>query len=221
MANVKKFKADGSAAGTHEVPGAVFESRILVQAVQQALLRQLGNRRNANPTTLTKSEVSGTGKKPWKQKGTGRARQGSLRNPHFRKGGVAHGPDGRIYTTEMNKRTRRAALASILTDKVRKERLAVIEAPAFEAPKTRRVADLVAAMGMAGKKVLFVTHDRLDAFERSVRNLPRCKALLYRNLNPHDLMVADHVVLFDAAVDPLVGQLTRARKAGTTEEARS
>lgn len=221
MAQVKKYSADGKESGTADLPDSVFGTRVRVQAVQQLLLRQLGNRRTANPTTLTKGDVRGGGKKPWRQKGTGRARQGSTRNPQWRGGGVAHGPDGRDYTTNMNKKARRAALASILTDKVRKEGLAVIEAPAFDAPKTKRVVELVSNLGMAGKKVLFVLADRDENFLKSVRNIHRVKAIESKFLNPHDLLNYEHVLLFEDSIDGIAGRLTAPRIAEKTEEASS
>lgn len=211
MAQVKSFQADGAPAGKADLPDAVFGARILVDAVQLSLLRQLANKRRANPTTLGKGQVRGGGKKPWRQKGTGRARQGSSRNPQWRGGGVAHGPDGRNYVMKMNKRTRRAALASILTDLVRRDRLSVVAPPAFDAPKTKAAVGLIEKMGFAGKKVLFVLPEPAAAFEKSVRNLPYAKVIQSQMLNPHDLMSHHQVVLFQTAVDPIVAHLTGPR----------
>lgn len=219
MAEVKSFQADGSAAGTQSLPDSVFGARILVQAVQQSILRQLANARRANPKTLTKGDVSGGGKKPYRQKGTGRARQGSTRNPHWRGGGVAHGPDGRIYTIKMNRRTRRQALASILTDLVKKERLGVMAAPAFDSPKTKQAVELLKTMGMVGRKVLFVVPEEVQAFHKSVRNIPRIKAIPAKFLNPHDLMSHEFVVLFDNVVEPIVEHLTSTRQPAVKQEA--
>lgn len=212
MAEVNNFKSDGTAAGKRSLPGEVFGARILVDAVQLSVLRQLANARKANPTTLTKGEVRGGGKKPYKQKGTGRARQGSTRNPQWRGGGRAHGPDGRDYTLHMNRRTRRQALASILTDLVKKERLSVLAPPAFDEPKTKNAVQLLDKMGFAGKKVLFVTPASEVAFAKSVRNIPRVKAIRSEFLNPHDLMSHEQVVLFETVIDPVVAWLTKPRK---------
>ncbi len=213
MAEVKSFKADGTPGGNQDLPDSVFGARILVDAVQLSLLRQLANRRRANPLTLGKGQVRGGGRKPFKQKGTGRARQGSSRNPHMRGGGVSHGPDGRDYTLGMNKRTRRQALASILTDLTRQKKLGVLSAPSFSEPKTKSATALLAKMDLVGKKVLFVIPEADVNFEKSVRNLPRAKVLKAKHLNPHDLMSCPNVVLFDTAVDPIVAHLTSPRRA--------
>lgn len=219
MAEVKSFQADGSTAGTKSLPDSVFGARILVEAVQLSVLRQLANARRANPRTLTKGDVRGGGRKPFRQKGTGRARQGSTRNPQWRGGGVAHGPDGRDYTLKMNKRTRKQALASILTDLVKQERLSVLAAPAFDAPKTKDAVKLLESMGMKDRKVLFVTPEQGGTFQKSVRNIPRIKAIQAKFLNPHDLMSHEFVVLFDDVVEPIVAHLTSPRRPAVKQEA--
>lgn len=229
MADVKLFQADGKEGGKTALPDTVFGAYMRVQTVQRYLLRQLGNARRANPRTLTKGDVSGTGKKPFRQKGTGRARQGSLRNPHNPGGGVAHGPDGRKYTTSMNRKERRRALSSLLSSRVRKEQISVLKPLRLEAPRTRRVVELVKNMGFEGQKVLFVTDSRDENFERSVRNIPTCKSLLYSNLNPHDLLRFDQIVLFEGAVEKIVAQIatepkpagSRAASSDGSEEARA
>ena len=218
MASVKSYKSDGSPAGTTDLPDAVFGARICVDAVQQSLLRQLGNKRRANPKTLTKGDVRGGGKKPWRQKGTGRARQGSTRNPQWVGGGVAHGPDGRDYTRKLNKKVRRQAFRSILTDLTRQERLGVLAPPAFDGPKTKAAVELLGKMGLADSKVLFVVPEPAEAFEKSIRNLPRAKVIRASQINPHDLMSHRQVILFESAIEPIVAHLTSPRrKAKETE----
>lgn len=221
MAQVSVKDRSGSAAGTVDLDDAWFGIEPNVAVMHQVVTAQLAARRAGTQSTKTRAEVAGGGAKPWRQKGTGRARQGSTRNPQWRGGGVAHGPDGRDYTTNMNKKARRAALASILTDKVRKEGLAVIEAPAFDAPKTKRVVELVSNLGMAGKKVLFVLADRDENFLKSVRNIHRVKAIESKFLNPHDLLNYEHVLLFEDSIDGIAGRLTAPRIAEKTEEASS
>lgn len=211
MAEVKKFRADGSAAGTEQLPDSVFGTRVRVQAVQQALLRQLANKRRAQPRTKTKAEVEGTGKKPHRQKGTGWARQGSDRNPHMPGGGRAHGPDGRLYTQDMGKKARRVALASLLTSKVRKGQLSVIEPVKLAGPKTADAMKIVDTMGFGDKKVLFVIPGPVAEFEKSVRNLRAVKTLACTVLNPHDLFTHDEIVLFQDSIAKIVDHLDPAK----------
>ncbi|MBI3892838.1 MAG: 50S ribosomal protein L4 [Candidatus Wallbacteria bacterium] len=199
MVSVKKFDPTGAEAGEVTLQDSVFATRIAVQAVQEAVLRQLANKRRANPHTLDRSEVRGGGKKPWKQKGTGRARAGSTRGPLWRTGGVAMGPDFTNHYQALPRKVRRQALRSIFTDKVRDGKLSVIAPVTYETPKTKRVVALLEKLNLASTKTLFVLADRNENFEKSVRNLPRAKALLLSNINPHDLLNYERVVLFEDA----------------------
>lgn len=220
MAAVTLFDAAGAKAGSKDLPDEVFGTPVYRALIQQSVLRQLGNARRANPSTLTKGDVRGGGRKPWRQKGTGRARQGSTRNPHWRGGGVAHGPDGRDYSRKMNRKARRKAMASLLSDLVKSEKLSVIQAPKFEAPKTKQAVALIEALGFAQEKVLFVVpSSELENFERSVKNLPRAKTLKSNLLNPHDLMSHTKVVLVETTIDGIVDQLTRTGRQATEEVA--
>ncbi|MBI2944710.1 MAG: 50S ribosomal protein L4 [Candidatus Wallbacteria bacterium] len=199
MVSVKKFDNTGAAAGEATLADSVFAVEVNSQAVFASVLRQLGNKRRANPTTKDRAEVRGGGKKPWKQKGTGRARAGSTRSPLWRKGGIAMGPDFRNHYQSLPRKVRRAALRSILADKVKNGQLSVIAPVSFDGPKTKSAVALLAKLEASGTKTLFVLADRNENFERSVRNLPTAKALVLSNINPHDLLNFERVILFEDA----------------------
>lgn len=205
MAKVAKYDGAGRHQGEFELADAVFSTRIHEQAVHEAVLMQLANRRSAHADTKGVGDIPGGSAKPWRQKGTGRARIGSLRSPLRRGGGVTLGPDGNAnYVLRLPRKVRRAALRSILTDATRNGRLAVLTDVTYEAPKTKRAVELMASLQAAGTKVLFVLPGRNENFEKSVRNIPRVKALLWSNLNPHDLLNHDRIVVFETAVPKIV-----------------
>jgi len=195
---IKKYDKTGKEAGTFAVSADVFDVEVNYEAVKELLLLQLSNKRRANPTTKTRSEVRGGGRKPWKQKGTGRARAGSSSSPVWVGGGVAHGPTGKNHKKSMPKKVRRAALRSILTDKVRGGGLVVIEDLDFQAPKTKDAVAIVEQFD--ANKVLFIQPDRIENLEKSTRNIQGVKTLLYSNLNPHDLINYSKVVVLESAV---------------------
>ncbi len=199
MVSVKKFDPTGAVAGECELKDEVFASRIKTQAVYESVLRQLANKRRANPKTKTRSEVRGGGRKPWRQKGTGRARAGSIRSPLWRTGGVAMGPDGANHKQSLPRKVRRAALRSILTDKVRQGALSVIDPVNLEVPKTKSVIELLSKMEASTGKTLFILAERDAVFERSARNIPGVKTLHIATINPHDLLKHERVVLFEDA----------------------
>lgn len=205
MAKALKFDAEGRKAGEVDLDPRVFEARILEQAVFESVLRQLANKRRARPKTKTRSEVRGGGRKPWRQKGTGRARAGSTRSGLWRGGGIILGPDGRQnHTYGLPKKVRRGALRSILTQRARTGQVKVLEAPTYEAPKTKQIVSLLANMELTEAKVLFIMDEREPNFERSVRNLPHAKALPAGLLNPHDLLKYQELVFFEKAVPTVV-----------------
>ena len=209
MVTVNKWDEKGQKAGEISLEDSVFAARIKPVTVGDSLVRQLANRRRARANTKDRSEIRGGGRKPWRQKGTGRARVGSIRSPVWRGGAVAMGPRGEMnYQQDMPKKARRAAIRSILSSKVRGKALSVIAAVRLESPKTKTVVDLIESMQLAGRKVLFILPERDQNFERSVRNLPTAKALLCTNLNPHDLLYYDNLVLFEGAVKKIMEVLS-------------
>ncbi len=199
MASTPLYASDGSAKGQVELPEEIFNIDPNQPVMHQALLRQLANGRQGGADTKTRGEVRGGGRKPWRQKGTGRARHGSTREPSWVGGGTAFGPHPRSYRQAMPRRMRRLALRSALSVKWREGSVAVLEEVRLEEPRTKLVLGLFHAMGLEGK-VLVVLAAPSYNLQRSVHNLPNVKAILARNLNLHDLLTFDHVVMLGEAV---------------------
>ncbi len=195
---VLKFDKTGKESGKQHLNPAVFDVEVNYEAVKEYLLLQLSNKRRSNASTKTRSEVAGGGRKPWKQKGTGRARAGSTSSPVWVGGGVAHGPTGKNHTKKMPKKVRRLALRSILTDKARGGGLIVIEDLTLESKRTKDAVAIIKNLG--ADKVLFIEPERVEGLELSTRNIPGVKTLIYKNLNPHDLINHSTVVVLESAL---------------------
>jgi large subunit ribosomal protein L4 len=171
--------------------------------MHQALLRQLANRRQGTAATKTRADVSGGGKKPYRQKGTGRARHGSVREPQMRGGGTVFGPQPRSYRQRMPRKMRRLALRSALSVKAEERKVAVIEGFDFEEPKTRQMADLLREVGVE-KTALLVLPASNQIVARSIDNLPWAKAILASNLNLHDIFTHEQLVIHKDALELIV-----------------
>ena len=195
---VLKFDKTGKESGKQQLNPAVFDVEVNYEAVKEYLLLQLSNKRRSNASTKTRSEVAGGGRKPWKQKGTGRARAGSTSSPVWVGGGVAHGPTGKNHTKKMPKKVRRLALRSILTDKARGGGLVVIEDISLESKRTKDAVAIINNLG--AEKVLFIEPERVEGLELSTRNIPGVKTLIYKNINPHDLINHSKVVVLESAL---------------------
>ena len=202
---VKNLK--GETVNTIELPAEIFEAPVRPDLMHQALVRQQANARQGTHSTKTRGEVAGGGKKPWKQKGTGRARQGSTRSPVFNRGGKAHTPKPRDYSVSMPKQMRRAALRSALSAKAAASAVVVVDALSFEAPKTKAIAQALTVLCGAKKKALVLLPAANETIEKSVRNLASAKYLRANYLNVRDLLGADTVVLPVAALDVLASYL--------------
>jgi len=204
MADTKKASAtvydrEGKENGQVELPEAVFNVPLNAAVLHQAVVRQQANDRQGTHETKTRGEVSGGGKKPWKQKGTGRARQGSTRAPQWRHGGVVFGPHPRTYEQKMPRKQRRLALRAALSAKSQAGAVRVVEEIVLEAPKTRLVAVLFDQLG-AGARTLFVIPEHDLMLEKSTRNLVGVKTILATNLNPTDVLTADTIVFTRSAL---------------------
>jgi len=184
----------GASTGTVELPKALFGGPINKAVMHQALIRQLANGRQGTSDTKVRSEVRGGGRKPHRQKGTGRARQGSIRSPHYAGGGVVFGPHPRSYRLDMPRKQRRLALRSALAAKAADSAITVLEGFAAEVPRTRAVAELLASIG-AGTRVLVILGSHHDVLEKSARNIPGVTVILAGNLSVRDLMVADTILI--------------------------
>jgi large subunit ribosomal protein L4 len=210
----------GKKVGSVELPAAWFDGPINVPVMHQVVTAQLASARQGTHKTKTRGEVRGGGRKPWRQKGTGRARQGSIRAPQWVGGGVAHGRTPKDWSIRVNKKVKRAALRSALSDRAQGEAITVVRDLAFEAPRTKDAVSALAALGHAEQKVLVVLADRHEATTRSFRNLPQVHTLVVDQLNTHDVLASD-VVVFDEAALELIGSGKRAGSASTTAAATS
>lgn len=194
----------GAQAGEVELDPRLFEAQVNVPVMHQVVRAQLAAARGGTHKTKTRGEVRGGGKKPWRQKGTGRARQGSIRAPHWTGGGVGFGPQPRDHTMRVPKKMKAAALRSALSDRAREGRIAVLERFELEAPKTKDAVRSLEALGVSGR-ALVVLEERATAIERSFRNLPEVHLLTVDQLNTYDVLVADWVVFTKAALERLSG----------------
>lgn len=196
----------GKKVGTLDLPAEIFEAPINKDLMHQALTRQLANARLGTHETRGRGEVSGGGKKPFKQKGTGRARQGSSRAPHWKGGGKAHTPHARDYTQRLPRQMRRGALRSALSVKAGEGQIVVVDKFTLDNPKTSAVLESLSALG-AGKKALVLLSERNDAVSRSVNNIADTKALNARYLNVRDLLGCETVVMPVEALDVIKSYL--------------
>jgi large subunit ribosomal protein L4 len=190
----------GERQGELELPEAVFAVAPHRAVMHQALLRQLANARQGTHATKTRSDVSGGGRKPYRQKGTGRARQGSIRAPHYAGGGTVFGPTPRSYRQEMPRRQRRLALRSALSVKASDGQITILEGADLDAPRTKAVAALLHGIE-AGRRVLLVLGSHHEALEKSARNIPEVRTVLAGNLSVRDLLTAESVVMTKDAVE--------------------
>lgn len=190
---------DGGNAGTVDVDEALFGIEPNVPVLHQVVVAQLAARRSGTASTLTRSEVRGGGAKPFSQKGTGRARQGTTNAPQMRGGGVVNGPKPRSYKKKVNKKVTRLALASALSDRVQSERLVVVDQWSFDAPKTKDAIASMEALELTGRVVLVVGRDDAAA-AKSFRNIPGVQILNQAELNVYDILCSDWLVFTAASL---------------------
>ena len=193
MAKVDVKKIDGSGAGSVELDDAVFGIQPNVPVMHQVVTAQLAAARSGTQSTKTRAEVRGGGKKPWRQKGTGRARQGSTRAPHWAGGGVALGPKPRSYAQKTPKKMIQLALRSALSDRAAEGKVVVVDSWSFDSPKTKSAKASLAALGLDGKVLLVVSRDDEIAY-KSFRNLTDVQVLVAGELNAYDVLCNDWVV---------------------------
>jgi large subunit ribosomal protein L4 len=206
---VDVFDMEGKKIKQVELPAAVFEAPINVDLMHQAYVRQMANARLGTHKTKTRSEVAGGGRKPWRQKGTGRARQGSIRAVQWKGGGRVHTPRPRSYEQAMPKKMRRAALRSALSAKAAEAGIVVVDEIALDEPKTRLIVDaLDKLVGAASALVLMPEKDlSYDTVMRSADNLADAKILLAGYLNIRDLLGYDKIILPLKTLDVLTAHL--------------
>ena len=193
--NAKLYGIDGAEKGTAALPEELFGQQVNEHLLWLSVKRHLGNQRQGTAAVKTRGDVSGGGRKPFRQKGTGRARQGSNTSPLMPGGGRAFGPRPRDHRTEMPKRQRRGALVSALSLKAGAGAVWVIEPLAFEEAKTRQMADLLKTLGLYDKKTLLVLDEAAEPVVRSCRNLKNLRMTLAHQVNPHDLLGCEAVLV--------------------------
>jgi large subunit ribosomal protein L4 len=207
MATIDILDAQGKKSGSRDLAADVFEATVSVPLMHQVVIAGLAGLRAGTHSTKTRGEVSGGGRKPWRQKGTGRARQGSIRSPQWVGGGVAHGPQPRDHSMRVNKKMRKGALRSALTDALASGKLAVVSEIAFDEPKTKRAAELLSALELNGNVLVVLPRPTDDgAAEKSFRNLTDVKVAYAGGLGTYDVLWADRVLLTGDALDALEGK---------------
>ena len=199
MATVSTFDMTGKQTGTMDLADAVFGITPNATVLHSAVVNYLANQRQGTQSTLTRSEVSGGGKKPWRQKGTGHARQGSTRAPQWTHGGIALGPKPRSYNYVLPKKVRRLALKSAFSSKVIAGEMLVLDSLSMDEIKTKTVATMLGALN-AGKKVLMVLPEKNDTVILSARNIPGVKTALVNTLNVYDVLNCDTFIVVKDAV---------------------
>ena len=198
MANVAVFNMEGKEVGTLELNDAVFGVEINEHLVHMAVVAQLANKRQGTQKAKTRAEVSGGGRKPWRQKGTGHARQGSTRAPQWTGGGVVFAPTPRDYTIKLNKKEKRAALKSALTSRVQDNKFIVVDELKFDEIKTKKFKAVMDNLKVS--KALVVMGDHDQNVVRSARNLEGIKTAFAGNINVYDILKYNTVVATKAAV---------------------
>ena len=199
MPKIDVLNMAGAKVSELELCESIFAIEPNASAMHIAVVNYLANQRQGTQSTLTRSEVSGGGKKPWRQKGTGRARQGSTRAPQWYHGGIAHGPKPRSYRFEINKKVKRLALKSALSSKVAANEMIVLDELTLAAIKTKEVVNVLTAV-KAAKKTLIVLPEKNDIIYRSARNIAGCKTTLVNTLNVYDILNCNSIVVLKDAV---------------------
>ena len=201
MANVSVYNMEGNEVGTLELNDAVFGVEVNEHLVHMAVVRQLANKRQGTQKAKTRSEVSGGGRKPWRQKGTGHARQGSTRSPQWTGGGVVFAPKPRDYSFKMNKKEKRIALLSALSSKVADNKIVVLDAFNLDEVKTKKFAEVMSNLKV--DKALVVIEGENKNVVLSGRNIPTVKVSATNEINTYDVLKYETLVVTKAAVEKL------------------
>lgn len=202
MAKLAVLDKAGKKVSDIELNDGIFAIEPNMSAMHLMVVSYLAAQRQGTQSTLTRSEVSGGGKKPWRQKGTGRARQGSTRSPQWTHGGIALGPKPREYGIDVNKKVKRLAMKSALSSKVAENEMIVVDSLAMDAIKTKEMAGVLSAIN-AGKKTLIVLPEKDDVVYRSTRNIAGAKVSLVNTLNVYDILNCNTIVVVKDAVSKI------------------
>jgi large subunit ribosomal protein L4 len=204
MATIDVIDDHGRKAGSRDLSADVFEAQVNVPLMHQVVVAGLARIRKGTHSTKTRAEVAGGGRKPWRQKGTGRARQGSIRAPQWSGGGVSHGPQPRSHDLRVNKKMRKGALRSALTDALASGKLVVVDELVFDEPKTKHAVGVLDAAGLEGRVLVVLdAPTESGAVERSFRNLQRTRLAYAGGLGTYDVLLADRILFTVAALDAI------------------
>ncbi len=201
MPKAKHYNVDGQEVGELDLPETIFGAEPNEHVVWEAVKTYLSNQRQGTVATKTRSLVRGGGKKPWRQKGTGRARQGSIRSAQWVGGATVFGPQPRTFSTKLPKKIRRLAMVSALSQRAQDGNVAVVDRLEFETPKTGTVVRLLENAGIGGRKVCFITQGSDMNMVKSCRNIPGVKVLPHSAMNVYDLVDADVVCFTPDALE--------------------
>ena len=201
MANVKVFNMSGSEVGSIELNDSIFAVEVNTHVMHQAVVQYLANKRQGTQSALTRAEVRGGGRKPWRQKGTGRARQGSTRSPQWTGGGVVFAPKPRDYSFKLNKKVKRLALKSALTTKVNDGKFVVVDEINLPEMKTKEMVKVLNNLNV--NKSLVVLEDANEKSVVAARNIPTVKTASVSTINVYDILKYDSVVVTKAAVEKI------------------
>src|SRR4051812_40004615 len=199
MPSIKMKSRTGGEAGSIELDEKIFGVQPNVPVMHQVVTAQLANRRRGTQSTKTRAEVSGGGAKPWRQKGTGRARAGSSRSPIWSGGGVALGPKPRSYKQRTPKKMIRLALHSALSDRANDGKVVVVDSWGFDAPSTKAAVEALRGLGVSGRVLVVLAGDD-EVAAKSLRNIPEVHVLLVNELNAYDVLCSDYVVFTSATL---------------------
>ena len=202
MASIKVYKQTGAEAGTMNLDDSVFAVEVNEALVHQVVVAQQNNARQGTKSTLTRTEVRGGGVKPWRQKGTGRARQGSIRSPQWTGGGVVFAPKPRDFSQKVNKQMKRGALCCALSDKVACDAMVVVDEIKLAAAKTKEMVAVMKALGVE-KRALLVVTDADEAVVRAANNIPTVTTVNSALINVYDVMANEKLVMTKSAVEKI------------------
>ncbi len=208
MGTIEIRDVRGAVLAERELPADLFAAPVNVPVMHQVVRAGAAAQRAGTHSTKTRGEVSGGGRKPWRQKGTGRARQGSIRSPQWVGGGISHGPKPRQYEIRVNRKMKKVALRSALSDALASGKLAVVGGLAFDGPRTKDAASVLDALGLRGRVLIVIALPDED-LEKSFRNMPQVKIDYPGNLSTYDVLYADRVLFTSEALDALTGETTQ------------
>jgi large subunit ribosomal protein L4 len=213
MAAIDIVDAAGKKSGTRDLPAAIFEAPVNIPLMHQVVVAAMASKRAGTHKVKTRGEVRGGGVKPWRQKGTGRARQGSIRAPQWTGGGVVHGPVVRTHDQRINKKMVKGALRSALSDALTSGKLVALKELSFEEPKTKQAAEMLSALECDGRVLLVLaTPTDSGAVEKSFRNIPQVRIAYIGGLGTYDVLLADHMLVTTEALDALEAATERTAK---------